>query len=133
MLKAGTIISTVAQSEMPSDLLESWKQISAYLQRDVRTVQRWEKREGLPIRRHFHQTACSVYARKSEIEAWRSLRSQACSSSPSEQPESQQRRRRFVFHNMNQIWSRLGTGFATLTNNNIALIVTSVSRRLMGL
>ena len=29
--------------------LESWKEIGAYLQRDVRTLGRWEKEEGLPI------------------------------------------------------------------------------------
>ena len=26
--------------------LESWKEIAVYLQRDVRTVRRWEKHEG---------------------------------------------------------------------------------------
>lgn len=29
--------------------LESWKEIGEYLQRDVRTLGRWEKEEGLPI------------------------------------------------------------------------------------
>ena len=29
------------------DRLDSWKEISAYLRRDVSTVQRWEKREGM--------------------------------------------------------------------------------------
>jgi DNA-binding transcriptional regulator YiaG len=36
------------------DLLESWKEIAAYLKRDVTTVQRWEKRERLPVHRHVH-------------------------------------------------------------------------------
>ena len=34
--------------------LESWKEIAAYLGRDVTTVHRWEKREGLPVRRLHH-------------------------------------------------------------------------------
>src|SRR5687767_9779014 len=38
----------------PEDRLESWKEIAAYLKRDVSTVQRWEKREGMPVRRHLH-------------------------------------------------------------------------------
>ena len=47
--------------------LESWKEIAAYLKRDVRTVKRWEKGEGLPVRRHQHQARSSVYAYPSEV------------------------------------------------------------------
>ncbi len=54
----------------PSDRLESWKEIAVYLKRDLRTVQRWEKREGLPIHRHQHDERASVFAYKSEIDAW---------------------------------------------------------------
>jgi len=54
--------------------LESWKQIAAYLQRDVRTAKRWEKSEGLPVHRHAHQARSSVYAYPSELEAWRADR-----------------------------------------------------------
>ena len=32
--------------------LQSWKEIAAYLDRDERTAQSWEKAEGLPVRRH---------------------------------------------------------------------------------
>jgi len=31
--------------------LDSWKAIAAYLRRDVTTVQRWERREGMPAAR----------------------------------------------------------------------------------
>lgn len=55
----------------PPDRLESWKAIAAYLHRDVTTVQRWEKHEGLPVHRLPHQKLGSVYALKSEIDAWR--------------------------------------------------------------
>jgi TolB-like protein/Flp pilus assembly protein TadD len=50
--------------------LESWKEIAAYLNRDVRTVQRWEKNEGLPIHRHQHDKLASVFALRSEINIW---------------------------------------------------------------
>jgi TolB-like protein len=36
----------------------------------VRTVQRWEATEGLPVRRHQHQKMGSVFALKSEVAAW---------------------------------------------------------------
>jgi TolB-like protein/Flp pilus assembly protein TadD len=54
-----------------SDHLDSWKEIAAYLKRQVRTLQRWEKLENLPVHRHQHDTLGSVYAYKSELEAWR--------------------------------------------------------------
>ena len=54
--------------------LESWKEIGEYLQRDVRTLGRWEKDEGLPIHRNNHKSRSSVYAYKSEIDAWRAGR-----------------------------------------------------------
>ena len=38
----------------PETRLDSWKEIAAYLNRDVTTVQRWEKREGMPVHRHQH-------------------------------------------------------------------------------
>src|SRR5512141_1481166 len=51
--------------------LESWKEIAAYLQRDVKTAHRWEKHEGLPIHRHTHKSRSSVYAHHAEIDAWK--------------------------------------------------------------
>ena len=56
------------------DRLESWKEIAAFLGREVRTVQLWEKSEGLPIHRHQHARQGSVYAFKSELEAWKRAR-----------------------------------------------------------
>lgn len=58
------------------DRLDSWKEIAAYLRRDVRTVQRWEKKEGLPVYRHQHDKLGSVYAYKGELEAWFNTRQQ---------------------------------------------------------
>jgi Tol biopolymer transport system component len=50
--------------------LDSWKEIAAYLKRDVTTVRRWEKREALPVHRHLHQRRDSVYAFTAEVDAW---------------------------------------------------------------
>ena len=52
------------------DRLDSWKEIAAYLKRDVTTVRRWEKREGMPVHRHVHDKLGSVYAFRSELDAW---------------------------------------------------------------
>ena len=50
--------------------LDSWKEIAAHVKRDVSTVQRWEKREGMPVHRHVHDRRGSVYAFSSELDAW---------------------------------------------------------------
>jgi Tol biopolymer transport system component len=52
------------------DRLDSWKEIAAYLNRDVTTVQRWEKREGMPVHRHQHDKIGSVYAVRAELDEW---------------------------------------------------------------
>jgi len=50
--------------------LDSWKEIAAYLNRDVTTVQRWEKREGMPVHRHVHDKRGSVHALAGELDSW---------------------------------------------------------------
>jgi tetratricopeptide (TPR) repeat protein len=54
-----------------TDHLDSWKEIASYLRREIRTVQLWEKNEGLPVHRHFHKQLGSVYALRSELERWK--------------------------------------------------------------
>ncbi len=54
-----------------TDHLDSWKEIASYLRREIRTVQLWEKNEGLPVHRHFHKQMGSVYALRSELERWK--------------------------------------------------------------
>ncbi len=58
----------------PNTRLNSWKEIAAYLGRDARTVQLWEKQEELPIHRHTHQARASVYAYSAELDAWLKMR-----------------------------------------------------------
>ena len=62
-------------SEGAEKRLDSWKEIAVYLDREVRTVQRWEKREHLPVHRHLHSKIGSIYAFKHEIDSWRESRS----------------------------------------------------------
>ena len=74
---------TTAPSHAPSqtdasptgERLDSWKEIAAYLKRSVRTVHRWEKDEGLPVHRQLHKNLGSVFAYRSELDAWSSARS----------------------------------------------------------
>src|SRR5215467_12965581 len=54
--------------------LDSWKEIADYLDREVRTVQRWEKTENLPVHRHEHQKKSTVYAYAIELDEWRKRR-----------------------------------------------------------
>lgn len=54
--------------------LESWKEIAAHLRHSVRTVKRWEKAEAMPVHRHPHNKLASVYAYRSEIDAWWTMR-----------------------------------------------------------
>lgn len=65
-----------------ADRLESWKEIAGYLRRDVRTVQRWERREGLPVHRHLHNTLGTVYAFRRELDAWEEGRRSANRAEP---------------------------------------------------
>jgi len=58
------------KSDERAERLDSWKEIAAHLKRDVRTVQRWEKHERLPVHRKHHEKLGSVYAFKSELDAW---------------------------------------------------------------
>ena len=53
-----------------SSQLNGWKDIAAYLGRSVRTVQRWEKDFGLPVRRFGVSKPESVFALLNEIDAW---------------------------------------------------------------
>ena len=64
-----SVASTQAEPAT-EDRLDSWKEIATYLKRDVTTVQRWEKREGMPVHRHLHDKLGSVYAFRSELDAW---------------------------------------------------------------
>ena len=74
-----------AKGPTPRRRLDAWKEIAAYLKRDVTTVRRWEKLEGLPVHRHLHGKLGSVFAYEDEIDQWSRQRSLLA---PSDRPES---------------------------------------------
>src|SRR5947199_1659484 len=65
-----TFAGTPPPMRPPEERLDSWKEIAAYVGRDVTTVQRWEKREGMPVHRHLHDRIGSVYASRAELHTW---------------------------------------------------------------
>ena len=50
--------------------LDSWKAIALYLDRDVRSVQRWEHERGLPVYRVPGLKGGAVFAYAGELDAW---------------------------------------------------------------
>ena len=57
-------------SQVRKDILNGWKEIANYVGRDLRTVERWEKQRGLPIRRLPGSGRATVYARIEELDKW---------------------------------------------------------------
>lgn len=53
-----------------TEKFSSWKEIATHLNITVRTAQRWEKSEQLPVHRHLHSARHSVYAFRSELDQW---------------------------------------------------------------
>lgn len=62
--------SGASTPDQPGNRLDSWKKIASYLKRDVSTAQRWERREAMPVHRHLHDKQGSVFAFRSELDAW---------------------------------------------------------------
>ena len=65
----------MASNGKKENILTSWKEIAAYLDRDVRTCVRWEKRYGLPVHRLERDSKAKVFAYKDQIDAWLADRS----------------------------------------------------------
>jgi hypothetical protein len=57
-------------ADKPSQRLDSWKEIAAYLGRDIRTVARWENERGLPVHRVPGGQRHAVFAYTAEIDRW---------------------------------------------------------------
>ena len=71
----------MASNGKKENILTSWKEIAAYLDRDVRTCVRWEKRYGLPVHRLERDSKAKVFAYREQIDEWLAERS-ALASSP---------------------------------------------------
>jgi len=76
-LEAAASTSQADRATSPARRLDSWKEIASYLGRGVRTVQRWEREEQLPVHRLEHSKRGSVYALESELARWWSSRQSA--------------------------------------------------------
>jgi tetratricopeptide (TPR) repeat protein len=57
-------------SQVRKDILNGWKEIGGYVCRDIRTVERWEKQRGLPVRRVPGAGRATVYALIPELDEW---------------------------------------------------------------
>lgn len=56
---------------MNLERLDSWKEISTYVNREIRTCHRWAKDLGLPVRKiNDKSLRSSVFAYKDEIDEW---------------------------------------------------------------
>jgi TolB-like protein len=69
--------------------LDSWKEIAGYLRRGTRTVQRWEREQGLPVHRLRHDKLGSVYAYQPELDAWWEARGAELDHEPAPTEEQQ--------------------------------------------
>lgn len=61
----------MSESAAAKTRLSSWKEVAAYFNATPRTVMRWERERGLPIRRLPGEARSRVYANVAELEAWR--------------------------------------------------------------
>ncbi len=50
--------------------LESWKEIAAHLKTSVRTAQRWEEQNSLPVTRILRDKRSAVYANTADLDRW---------------------------------------------------------------
>lgn len=54
----------------PPPFLSGWKEIANHLGKGVRTVQRYERQLGLPVRRPAGKPSGSVIATRTELDGW---------------------------------------------------------------
>jgi TolB-like protein/TPR repeat protein len=70
-------LATLGSDLDKRDVLHSWKEISVYLDRDVRTCHRWEDELGLPIHRIDENSSRSkVFAYKEDIDEWLKIKAE---------------------------------------------------------
>jgi CheY-like chemotaxis protein len=68
---AGSIVQPDTSNPSSSKpVLTSWKEVAKYLGKSVRTVQRWERHFGLPVRRLGEAEKSAVVAYPEELQAW---------------------------------------------------------------
>jgi len=67
-----SVVRREVGSERPQkmEILSGWKDVANYLGKGVRTVQRYERKLSLPVRRPAGRDTGSVIATKAELDAW---------------------------------------------------------------
>lgn len=70
--------------------LNSWKEIAAYLDRGVRTVQRWERELEMPVHRIGKGKRSPVYATSTELNFWMAITAARRAQPPKMQPMPKQ-------------------------------------------
>ena len=55
---------------MDNGVLNSWKEIATYTGRGIRTLQRWERELGFPVRRPRGKQRSAVIGIRQEIDMW---------------------------------------------------------------
>ena len=68
------MITGASDISKTKEILNSWKEIATYMNRGVRTVQRWEAELGLPVRRPRGRRHSAVIATRAELDAWMASR-----------------------------------------------------------
>lgn len=56
--------------KVPASVLSGWKEIASYLGKGVRTVQRYENSQALPVRRPSRKMRAAVIATKADLARW---------------------------------------------------------------
>ncbi len=52
------------------EVLDSWKEIAAHFDRSIKTCQRWETTNSMPVHRIDGSSKARVFAYKEELERW---------------------------------------------------------------
>jgi hypothetical protein len=86
-----------------SAALSSWKEIAAYLGKGVRTVQRWERQFGLPVRRPNAKSHV-IFALPQELDAW-VRRQQKNNHHPTDALQTTKKERQKQHELLSQLWS----------------------------
>jgi tetratricopeptide (TPR) repeat protein len=108
--------------------LDSWKEIATYLKRDVTTVQRWEKREGMPVHRHLHDKRGSIYAFPAELDAWMQSRSlRLAEEEPAAGTASRSERGHATMAALHRLWSGRGSRRRTVVGTGILAVLAVVA------
>jgi hypothetical protein len=69
-MKHSPLLASSRSQPARDEVLRTWADIARYLGKGVRTVQRYERQFGLPIRRSTNEPRGSVLAIKIELDGW---------------------------------------------------------------